>query len=649
MQPRPLADSDAACGGKAVALARLIEAELPVPAGFVLDASAFAEAAGRLDAAADELGHALAEAAARIEVYEPPGELAGAVAARAAPLGTLAVRSSATIEDGEAGAAAGVFSSRVAVPPAEVWPAIRAVWASALTPLAASYARRRGAAVAIGVIVQRFVAGERVTVYTRPPGQPRADEAWIQHGERVIKLRRDAGDPAIDLALRAERAIDAPGGADVELVRAADRTWVVQARPIVHPAPRVRTPPPPAVLAPLVADGRRWTWDVAHNPDPLSPAQVGLVEHVERLGVAPWAMRVCAGFLYSAPRAPAAPPAIDSAAELAQQIAHWDRSFAESLDASGPADSVDRALERYAAFYTVWSREIVPAIAAARAALGPDQLAGARPSGVDATLLAAARGELDEAAVIARIGVMAPAWDVAVPTFAEQPALIRSAIARARTGLARHSAPTAAAAAAPPDDAAQLARLGADLAERDDLWFSRAQWLIRRALLARAAALGIAGDDAAWLPLELPSDLDPDDARRRAAAARAAAARAAKWEMPVVVGGAPADAGSPLHGTGTGPRISGRVVRFDSLGDAPLVGPGEVVVVRAVTPALAVIVVGCAALISETGGPLDHGAALARELGIPCVVGCRDAWARLPTGTLVTVDGDRGIVIVDES
>ena len=73
------------------------------------------------------------------------------------------MRSSATIEDGAAGAAAGVFSSRRAVPVAEVWDAIRAVWTSALTPLAVAYARRRGGRdpIAIGVIVQEYVSGAR--------------------------------------------------------------------------------------------------------------------------------------------------------------------------------------------------------------------------------------------------------------------------------------------------------------------------------------------------------------------------------------------------------------------------------------------------------------------------------------------------------
>ena len=72
-------------------------------------------------------------------------------------------------------------------------------------------------------------------------------------------------------------------------------------------------------------------------------------------------------------------------------------------------------------------------------------------------------------------------------------------------------------------------------------------------------------------------------------------------------------------------------------------------VARAVTPALAVLVIGCTALVSETGGLLDHGAALARELGVPCVVGCGDAWSRLADGMLVTVDGAGGSVEIVET
>src|SRR5207302_1751019 len=117
------------------------------------------------------------------------------------------------------------------------------------------------------------------------------------------------------------------------------------------------------------------------------------------------------------------------------------------------------------------------------------------------------------------------------------------------------------------------------------------------------------------------------------------------WQMPVVVGGPPSPPRRALHGVGTGPRVTGRVVRFASLASAIAAGAGDVVVTRAVTPALAVLVVGCAALVSETGGLLDHGAALARELGITCVVGCHAAWSELSDGAIVTVDGDAGQVI----
>src|SRR5688500_14224578 len=177
--------------------------------------------------------------------------------------------------------------------------------------------------------------------------------------------------------------------------------------------------------------------------------------------------------------------------------------------------------------------------------------------------------------------------------------------------------------------------------------FARAQWLVRRALLAKSTELGLRDDDVFWLPLDeiaLALVLDRDDAHRRAAGARAAAERASHWQMPIVVGGPPAPEREPLRGVGTGPRVAGRVVRFASLASAIVVGPGDVVVTRAVTPALAVLVAGCAALVSESGGYLDHGAALARELGIPCVVGCRDCWTRLTNGMLVTVDGDGGTV-----
>jgi pyruvate,water dikinase len=46
----------------------------------------------------------------------------------------------------------------------------------------------------------------------------------------------------------------------------------------------------------------------------------------------------------------------------------------------------------------------------------------------------------------------------------------------------------------------------------------------------------------------------------------------------------------------------------------------------------------------EMGGPMSHGAIVAREYGIPAVVGVPDATERLETGQEITVDGSEGIV-----
>jgi phosphohistidine swiveling domain-containing protein len=698
MSIRALAEADAACGAKALGLARLIAAGQPVPDGFVLESSVFHEVAG-LAATGTELatmgtelatmgseviGHELAEAEQRIARAEIPAELDREVRRRAAALGRLAVRSSASLEDGEHGSAAGVFASQTDVAPDDVWQAIRAVWTSALTPLAAAYARRRASSIAIAVIVQRFVRGPRVTVYTRPVGAPGGDELWLQRGDRLERAARTSRDSEARLAIAAEAAIAARDGADVELVNEATqdgpRTWIVQARPIVHPARRTRRTPPPIIVAALASDGRRWTWDIAHNPDPLSPAQAGLVEQIDRAAWSPYAMQVCGGYLYTTPRGPRiAPAAPSSAAELTARIAEIEARFVLGRGVES-ADSVALAVERYVAFMRIWTCELSPLVAAARARL-VDQVArvtgaiAGDPSERSSALAAALIGPRR----VLRDRVMSPAWDVAVPTFAERARFAALASAaheplepvesvepdERRTPYAPHAphAPHARHSSGPshgpqpalPSELAgiaaaeiELARAAADAAERDDIWFARAQWMVRRALLAAGAALALRGDDIFWLPLDeviTLRTLDPDDAHRRASAARAAHARAAGWDMPLVVHGDATLAmrsQTTLRGVGIGPRVVGRVVRLASLGADTLIGRGDVVVARAITPALAMALEGCAALVSETGGLLDHGAALARELGITCVVGCAGAWTQLSDGMLVSVDGDAG-------
>jgi rifampicin phosphotransferase len=51
-----------------------------------------------------------------------------------------------------------------------------------------------------------------------------------------------------------------------------------------------------------------------------------------------------------------------------------------------------------------------------------------------------------------------------------------------------------------------------------------------------------------------------------------------------------------------------------------------------------------AAVVTDVGAPLSHAAIVARELGIPAVVGCGNATQLLKTGDRVRVDGGRGVV-----
>ncbi|WP_330283931.1 PEP/pyruvate-binding domain-containing protein [Streptomyces sp. NBC_00588] len=96
-------------------------------------------------------------------------------------------------------------------------------------------------------------------------------------------------------------------------------------------------------------------------------------------------------------------------------------------------------------------------------------------------------------------------------------------------------------------------------------------------------------------------------------------------------------------GDGTRGVSSGRAVGtvWDGTGPRP---PDAVLVVRTLDPALAPLLPGLVALVAQTGSPLSHLAVLAREFGLPAVVGTTDAVHRFPPGSRLTVDGTAGDV-----
>ena len=86
-------------------------------------------------------------------------------------------------------------------------------------------------------------------------------------------------------------------------------------------------------------------------------------------------------------------------------------------------------------------------------------------------------------------------------------------------------------------------------------------------------------------------------------------------------------------------RATGRVAHT-----ATDVEPGSVLVVSHLDPRLATVIPRIGGLVAETGNALSHLAILAREFGVPAVVGVSDATGRFAPGDSVTVDGDAGTV-----
>ena len=72
--------------------------------------------------------------------------------------------------------------------------------------------------------------------------------------------------------------------------------------------------------------------------------------------------------------------------------------------------------------------------------------------------------------------------------------------------------------------------------------------------------------------------------------------------------------------------------------------PGDVLVARMTTPAWTSLFAMASAVVTDVGGPLSHSSIVAREYGIPAVLGTGVATQRLISGTQVRVDGDAGTV-----
>ncbi|WP_246186979.1 PEP-utilizing enzyme [Microlunatus speluncae] len=100
-----------------------------------------------------------------------------------------------------------------------------------------------------------------------------------------------------------------------------------------------------------------------------------------------------------------------------------------------------------------------------------------------------------------------------------------------------------------------------------------------------------------------------------------------------------------ITGLGAGPGSAVGPVRIIAdLDQFPRFRPGDVLVCRTTSPAWTPLLFNAAAVITEVGSRLAHAAIVAREAGIPAVVGAAGAMTVLRDDQRVRVDGDTGRV-----
>jgi pyruvate,water dikinase len=107
------------------------------------------------------------------------------------------------------------------------------------------------------------------------------------------------------------------------------------------------------------------------------------------------------------------------------------------------------------------------------------------------------------------------------------------------------------------------------------------------------------------------------------------------------------DEGDTLRGTGASP---GRVVAVGRVIHGPEefgeLWQGEVLVAKITTPAWTPLFMLAAGVVTDVGGPLSHGSIVAREYGIPAVMGTGVATSRIHSGDDLAIDGDAGTVTI---
>jgi phosphohistidine swiveling domain-containing protein len=184
-----------------------------------------------------------------------------------------------------------------------------------------------------------------------------------------------------------------------------------------------------------------------------------------------------------------------------------------------------------------------------------------------------------------------------------------------------------------------------------------------RALGADLVARGIADhpDDAFYLTYDELLGPEPENFAEVVAFRRERRAEYERLRLPVSWTGTPvpepitdqavedSSEGQVISGTAGSPGvIEARVMVLEDPADGDALEPGDILVSRFTDPSWSALFALAGAVVVDIGGISSHGAVVAREMGVPCVIGTGDGSRRLQTGDLVRVDGGAGTVTILE-